>query len=69
MKKTLKVEGMVCEGCENRIKNALLEVEGVQEVSANYRTKEVMITCNKEIEDLEKIITSIGFSILKDEEV
>ncbi len=69
MKKTLKVEGMVCEGCENRIKNALSRIEGVQEVSANHQTKEVTITFDRPIEDLEQIITSIGFDIIKDEQL
>ena len=32
----LNVEGMMCEGCENRIKNALGTIEGVIDVSAKH---------------------------------
>ena len=41
---TIKVKGMMCEGCENRIKNALGEVEGIKEVEANHNTGLVKIT-------------------------
>ena len=41
---------MMCEGCENRIKNALSSIDGVQKVEANHTTGEVVVTTNKEIE-------------------
>ena len=31
----LKVEGMVCEGCENRVKSAISLMDGVENVDAN----------------------------------
>ena len=34
----VNVKGMVCGGCENRIKNAIGTVEGVKEVEASYET-------------------------------
>ena len=40
MKETeLNVKGMACEGCENRIKNALKNVEGVESVTADHVVK------------------------------
>ena len=37
MKETIiNVKGMVCNGCENRVKNALKTIDGVEDVEANY---------------------------------
>ena len=61
----LKVNGMMCEGCENRIKNALSTLEGVEKVEANHKTGEVKVTCNKPIEKsvIEEKIDDIGFEV------
>ena len=34
----IKIEGMVCGGCENRVKTALSEISGVESVDANHNT-------------------------------
>ena len=46
---TIKVKGMMCEGCENRIKNALGEIEGIKEVEANHNTGLVKITSTNKV--------------------
>lgn len=59
----LKVKGMHCEGCENRIKNSLSTIDGVDEVIANHIDGTVLIKTNKEV-DLEEIkekIEDLGF--------
>ena len=59
----LKVKGMHCEGCENRIKNSLSTIEGVDEVIANHIDGTVLIKTNKEV-DLDEIkerIEDLGF--------
>ena len=59
----LKVKGMHCEGCENRIKNSLSTIEGVDEVIANHVDGTVLVKTNKEV-DLEEIkerIEDLGF--------
>ncbi len=65
---TIKVKGMMCEGCENRIKNALGEVEGIKEVEANHNTGLVKITSTDEVkkEDMEETIEDIGFEVEKE---
>lgn len=61
----LNVTGMACEGCENRIKNALSHISGVTKVTANHSTGIVEIestqTLNQE-EIIEKI-EDLGFDI------
>ena len=63
----LNVEGMTCGGCENRIKNALSEIEGVESVVASHETKEVTITLNAEVEEdiLKETITDLGFEVVE----
>lgn len=59
----LKVIGMHCEGCENRIKNLLSTIDGIEEVIANHIDGSVLIKTNKEvdIEDIKEKIEDLGF--------
>lgn len=60
----IKVEGMMCEGCENRIKNSLKNIEGIEKVIANY--KEGTVTIFGENVDISKVkekIEDIGFNV------
>ena len=61
----INVKGMVCGGCENRIKNALEEIKGVEKVEANYKTGIVKILTNENIERkvMEDVIEDIGFEV------
>ena len=34
----IKIDGMMCTGCENRVQNALKEVNGVEDVKADHTT-------------------------------
>jgi len=40
----LKVTGMTCGGCENAVKRALQQVDGVEEVSASHEANLVGVT-------------------------
>ena len=64
----LKVSGMVCGGCENRVKTALALIDGVESVDANHNTGIVTITSKEDI-DVSKIkekIIDIGFEIVEE---
>ena len=65
----IKVNGMVCGGCENRVKNALLTIDGIESVEANYKIGVVTVMANKEIEKsvIEEKINDIGFEIVKED--
>ncbi len=64
----LKVNGMVCTGCENRVKNALMNIEGVKKVSADHKKNLVTITLKEQIEQnlIEKGIENLGYEIVKE---
>lgn len=66
MKETIiKVQGMACEGCENRIQNALKNIEGIEKVVANHKEGTVTVTTNEIlINDIKEKIEDLGFIVL-----
>ena len=63
----IKVEGMVCGGCENRVKNAISTIDGVEIVEASHETGIVKVIAKNDIEQtiIEEKIEDIGFNIIK----
>ncbi len=61
----IKVSGMHCSGCENRIKNVLSDIEGVEEVKANYQDGVVTVNANESIDvsTLNEKIEDLGFEV------
>ena len=60
-----KVEGMMCGGCENRVKNALETIDGVESVLASHEEGTVKVTLNKEIDEnvIKEKIEDIGYEV------
>lgn len=65
----IKVEGMMCNGCENRIKNYLENIKGVKSVEPDYKQGIVKINMkeNIELQLIEKAINDLGFKIVKED--
>lgn len=63
----INVRGMMCTGCENRIKNVLGELKGIKTVDANYITGQVVINSDIEIniEEIKSKIEDIGFEVVE----
>ena len=61
----LNVEGMMCEGCENRIKNAVGAIDGVVDVSAKHDIGIVKLIARDNVtEDIvRERIEDIGFTV------
>ena len=60
------VEGIMCEGCENRIQNALMNIEGIEKVIASHKDGTVIIIAeNVDIDKVKERIEEIGFGILE----
>lgn len=67
MEKKLDIEGMKCEGCVNRIKNALSTVKGIESFTLSLEKKELIIKVKKE-STIKKVIDKIenlGFEVKK----
>lgn len=67
MKKiTLNVEGMECHGCENRVKNALKNINLVKNVDANFETGIVEVEAEDSVDEniIKEKIDDLGFKVL-----
>ena len=61
----LKIEGMMCTGCENRVQNALKTIDGVEEVKANHQDGTVIVKANDNVElsAIEEKVEDIGYEV------
>ena len=62
----LTVDGMVCGGCENAVKQALLQTPGVTEAAASHRDRRVDVAFDSSqisVDDLREKITSLGYVV------
>ena len=64
----IKINGMVCGGCENRVKIALSEISGVESVDANHNTGMVIIKSKEEldVEQIKERILDLGYEIVEE---
>lgn len=64
----IKVSGMMCGGCENRVRNAIKLLAGVEEVVANHEDGIVKVVSaeNVTIESVKEAIEDLGFDIVEE---
>lgn len=73
MKKINKIEirisGMSCTGCENRVENILKNIKNVESVNANYNTGIIEIETNNikdlDIDIIKETLEDLGYDILE----
>lgn len=67
MKRTLKIEGMMCMHCVNHVTKALQGVEGVAEVDVQLKKKTAIVTLSAEVENevLVNAVTEAGYEVKK----
>lgn len=63
---TLKVTGMMCGGCENRVKSAVGNIDGVENVTADHTTGKVVITSNDNVTEdiIKEALEDIGYEVV-----
>lgn len=65
----IRISGMSCTGCENRIENVLKNIENVESVNANYNTGIVEIGTNDiknlNIDVIKETLEDLGYDILE----
>ena len=66
MKKTLKIEGMMCAHCEARVKKTLESLEQVSEANVSHTDGVAIITLVSDIPDMElkSVIETDGYKLL-----
>ena len=65
----IKINGMVCGGCENRVKTALSEIDGIESVDANHSTGMVTVKSENDLNvaQIKERITDLGFEIIEEQ--
>lgn len=65
----IRISGMSCTGCENRVENILKNIENVKSVNANYNTGIVEIETNDiknlDIYVIKETLEDLGYDILE----
>ena len=65
MKKTMKIEGMMCPHCSGRVKKALEELSQVISAEVSHENGTAVVTLSGEIENMElkKIVEDCGYAV------
>ena len=67
MKKTLTIEGMMCQHCVRHVTNALQGVNGVSAVAVDLDKKTAVVELNEAVENeaLISAVTEAGYEVKK----
>lgn len=67
MKKTIKIEGMMCPHCENRVKTILEELSEVSSADVSHKSNTAVLKLDAEISNdaIEKVITNAGYKVIE----
>ena len=65
MKKTIKIEGMMCGHCSGRVKKALEAMAGVETAEVRHETGTAEVTLRGDVSDeaLAKAVTDAGYKV------
>lgn len=63
MSRTLRVNGMSCEGCEASVVEALRDVGGVENAAANHETGSVTVDGDADDADLRLAVEEAGYTV------
>ena len=65
----IRISGMSCTGCKNRVENVLKNIENIESVNANYNTGLVEIETNNikdlDIDMIKETLEDLGYDILE----
>lgn len=66
MEKTIRIEGMMCQHCEGRVKKALEALAGVKEAVASHEAGTAVVSLTEDVADdvLKKAIEEQGYQVL-----
>lgn len=67
MKKTIKIEGMMCGHCSSTVKKALLKIDGVDDAEVNHETGLAVVTLNAPVlnDALRIAIENVDYKVLE----
>lgn len=62
---TIKIEGMHCDGCANRVKGLLEKEPGVREAEVSYQAGEARVKYNEQsiaVDRLRQVVEQAGYT-------
>jgi len=65
-KRTIEVDNMVCDCCEQKIKDVISRISGVKQVNADYKKGEVKVIYDlsqTELKSIENKVREIGYNV------
>ncbi|MBR2057249.1 MAG: cation transporter, partial [Clostridia bacterium] len=67
MTKTMKIEGMMCPHCENRVRKTLEAMDGIESAVVSHVEGTAVLTLTKEVDNdlLKKTIEDQGYPVLE----
>lgn len=71
-KKTLKIEGMTCSACANRVERFVGKLDGVYNANVNFATETLSVEFDEKKlnnENIESAVVKAGYKLVKEEEI
>ncbi len=67
MEKTMKIDGMMCGRCSERVKKALEAVEGVETAEVSHENGSAVVKCTDSVTDamLKEAVENQGFDVIE----
>ena len=66
MKKTIKIEGMMCPHCEAHVKSALESIDGVESATPSHKDGNAVVVLTKDVADdiLKSTVEAQGYKVI-----
>ena len=66
MKKTIRIEGMMCGHCEAHVRQALEALPGVESAAVSHESGTAVVTLSADVSDemLKKAVTDAGYTVV-----
>ena len=66
MTKTIKIEGMMCGHCENRVKKALSALDGVADADVSFEKGTAILSLHDDVKDelIKSAVEEAGYKVL-----
>lgn len=68
MKKAMKIEGMTCSACSNRVERFVRKMDGVEEANVNFATETLNVVYDENklnTDDIENTVVKAGYGVKK----
>lgn len=66
VKTIVKIDGMSCEHCANKVKNAFMNLDGIKGVKVNLSKKEAIISSSNKLDKdmIKKLIENLDYKLI-----